>query len=181
MRIAMDDFGTGYSSLSYLQKFPFDKIKIDRSFVGALETRSEADAIVRAVVGLGRSLGMGTCAEGVETAEQLAFLKAEGCDEVQGYYLEPAASGRRHRPPARPTPRHCGRSRRHPLPRLTLDPILRSPWRVAPVDLGRRRGRLDRGERLEDLVAVLGFGRHGRNPPARARLSGLRDSALPGR
>ena len=87
VRIAMDDFGTGYSSLSYLQKFPFDTIKIDGSFIGALETRSEAHAIVRAVVSLGRSLGMRTCAEGVETAEQLAFLKAEGCDEVQGYYL----------------------------------------------------------------------------------------------
>ncbi len=85
--IAMDDFGTGYSSLSYLQKFPFDKIKIDRSFVSALETRTDADAIVRAVVGLGHSLGMQTCAEGVETARQLAFLKHEGCDEVQGYYF----------------------------------------------------------------------------------------------
>ena len=87
VRIAMDDFGTGYSSLSYLQKFPFDKIKIDRSFVSALETRTDADAIVRAVVGLGHSLGIQTCAEGVETAEQLAFLKLEGCDEVQGYYF----------------------------------------------------------------------------------------------
>jgi diguanylate cyclase (GGDEF)-like protein/PAS domain S-box-containing protein len=86
VRIAMDDFGTGYSSLSYLQKFPFDTIKIDQSFVGGLEAQSEADAIVRAVVGLGRSLGMRTCAEGVETAGQLAFLKAEGCDEVQGFY-----------------------------------------------------------------------------------------------
>jgi diguanylate cyclase (GGDEF)-like protein/PAS domain S-box-containing protein len=87
VRIAMDDFGTGYSSLSYLQKFPFDTIKIDRSFIGAIETRSEVDAIVRAVIGLGRSLGIRTCAEGVETAGQLAFLKAEGCDEVQGFYL----------------------------------------------------------------------------------------------
>jgi diguanylate cyclase (GGDEF)-like protein/PAS domain S-box-containing protein len=85
--IAMDDFGTGYSSLGYLQKFPFDKIKIDRSFVSALETRTDADAIVRAVVGLGHSLGMRTCAEGVETAAQLTFLKREGCDEVQGYYF----------------------------------------------------------------------------------------------
>jgi diguanylate cyclase (GGDEF)-like protein/PAS domain S-box-containing protein len=87
VQIAMDDFGTGYSSLSYLQKFPFDKIKIDRSFVSALETRTDADAIVRAVVGLGHSLGIQTCAEGVETVEQLAFLKREGCDEVQGYYF----------------------------------------------------------------------------------------------
>ena len=107
VRIAMDDFGTGYSSLSYLQKFPFDKIKIDRSFVSALETRTDADAIVRAVVGLGHSLGMTTCAEGVETVEQLVFLRGEGCDEVQGYYfgkpmpaaaferqfLQPAADG----------------------------------------------------------------------------------------
>jgi diguanylate cyclase (GGDEF)-like protein/PAS domain S-box-containing protein len=87
VRIAMDDFGTGYSSLSYLHKFPFDKIKIDRSFVSALETRTDADAIVRAVVGLGHSLGMTTCAEGVETGAQLTFLKHEGCDEVQGYYF----------------------------------------------------------------------------------------------
>ncbi len=87
VQISMDDFGTGYSSLSYLQKFPFDKIKIDRSFVSALETRTDADAIVRAVVALGRSLGIQTCAEGVETAQQLAFLKLEGCDEVQGYYF----------------------------------------------------------------------------------------------
>jgi EAL domain-containing protein (putative c-di-GMP-specific phosphodiesterase class I) len=87
VRIAMDDFGTGYSSFGYLQKFPFDTIKIDGSFIGALQTRSEAHAIVRAVVSLGRSLGMRTCAEGVETAEQLALLKAEGCDEVQGFYL----------------------------------------------------------------------------------------------
>jgi EAL domain-containing protein (putative c-di-GMP-specific phosphodiesterase class I) len=87
VRVAMDDFGTGYSSLSYLQRFPFDTIKIDRSFIEAIERRSEAQAIVRAVVGLGRSLGIRTCAEGVETAAELAFLEAEGCDEVQGYYL----------------------------------------------------------------------------------------------
>ena len=108
VRIAMDDFGTGYSTLSYLQTFPFDTIKIDRSFVGAIQTRSEADAIVRAVVSLAHSLGMRTCAEGVETAAQLAFLKAEGCDEVQGYYLSrplPAAEVARllDRPAALPS------------------------------------------------------------------------------
>jgi diguanylate cyclase (GGDEF)-like protein/PAS domain S-box-containing protein len=88
-RIALDDFGTGYSSLSYLQKFPFDTIKVDRCFVGSVQSRSEARAIVHAVVRLGRALGMRTCAEGVETVEQLAFLEAEGCDEVQGYYFSP--------------------------------------------------------------------------------------------
>jgi diguanylate cyclase (GGDEF)-like protein/PAS domain S-box-containing protein len=87
VRIAMDDFGTGYSSLSYLQRFTFDTIKIDRSFVGAIERHSEAEAIVRAVVGLGHSLGIRTCAEGVETPGQFAFLEGEGCDEVQGYYF----------------------------------------------------------------------------------------------
>jgi diguanylate cyclase (GGDEF)-like protein/PAS domain S-box-containing protein len=87
VRIAMDDFGTGYSSLGYLQKFTFDTIKIDRSFIGAIERHSEAEAIVRAVVGLGHSLGIRTCAEGVETPGQFAFLEEEGCDEVQGYYF----------------------------------------------------------------------------------------------
>ncbi len=86
VRIAMDDFGTGYSSLGNLRSFPFDKIKIDRSFVADLERKSDAAAIVHAVLGLGRSLGMATCAEGVETREQLAFLRSEGCTDVQGYY-----------------------------------------------------------------------------------------------
>ena len=90
VHIAMDDFGAGYSSLGYLQQFAFDTIKIDRSFIGAIETRNDAGAIVRAVVGLGRSLGIRTCAEGVETAEQLAFLEAEGCDQVQGFYFSHA-------------------------------------------------------------------------------------------
>jgi diguanylate cyclase (GGDEF)-like protein len=87
VRISMDDFGTGYSSLSYLQRFPFDKIKIDQSFVQALETEKGSIGIVRAVVGLGRALGMEVLAEGVETAGQLSILKAEGCDELQGYFF----------------------------------------------------------------------------------------------
>jgi EAL domain-containing protein (putative c-di-GMP-specific phosphodiesterase class I) len=83
--ISMDDFGTGYSSLSYLRKFPFDKIKIDQSFVRSLLGEDESAAIVRAVTGLGRSLGMTTTAEGVETTDQLDMLRKEGCTEVQGF------------------------------------------------------------------------------------------------
>ena len=84
IRISMDDFGTGYSSLSYLQKFPFDKIKIDQSFVRGDQSRG-GSAIVRAVTGLGVSLGMKTIAEGVETQEQLEQVRANGCNSVQGY------------------------------------------------------------------------------------------------
>jgi EAL domain-containing protein (putative c-di-GMP-specific phosphodiesterase class I) len=87
VRVAMDDFGTGYSSLSNLQAFPFDKIKIDRSFVSNLEDNAQSATIVRAVIGLGRGLNMPIVAEGVETAQQLAFLRAEACDEVQGYFI----------------------------------------------------------------------------------------------
>jgi diguanylate cyclase (GGDEF)-like protein len=87
VRIAMDDFGTGYSSLSYLRSFPFDKIKIDRSFVRELGEADDCVAIVGAVAGLGASLGMTTTAEGVETAEQLRKVREQGCVEVQGYYF----------------------------------------------------------------------------------------------
>ncbi|CAO4174873.1 Bifunctional diguanylate cyclase/phosphodiesterase [Methylorubrum populi] len=85
VKISMDDFGTGYSSLSYLQKFPFDKIKIDQSFVRGMEGNAECGAIVRAIARLGASLGMRTTAEGVETTSQLDAIRAEGCTEVQGY------------------------------------------------------------------------------------------------
>jgi diguanylate cyclase (GGDEF)-like protein/PAS domain S-box-containing protein len=85
VKISMDDFGTGYSSLSYLRSFPFDKIKIDRSFVHELATRDDSMAIVRAVTGLGKSLGISIVAEGVETNEQLGLLRTEGCTEVQGF------------------------------------------------------------------------------------------------
>lgn len=94
VHISMDDFGTGYSSLSYLRSFPFDKIKIDRSFVSDLSDRQDSIAIVRAVSGLGKSLGMATTAEGVETAEQLGHLREEGCSEVQGYlFSAPTPAG----------------------------------------------------------------------------------------
>jgi diguanylate cyclase (GGDEF)-like protein len=86
-RISMDDFGTGYSSLSYLRKFPFDKIKIDQSFIRDLASRPESLAIVRAVAGLGSTLGIATTAEGVETMEQLRAVRAEGCTQAQGFLL----------------------------------------------------------------------------------------------
>ncbi|SMH30514.1 putative bifunctional diguanylate cyclase/phosphodiesterase [Mesorhizobium australicum] len=85
VRIAMDDYGTGYSSLSMLQRFPFDKIKIDREFTSAIGTAPEAEAIILATVALGRALGRPVLAEGVETAAQLAFLRKAGCREVQGF------------------------------------------------------------------------------------------------
>jgi predicted signal transduction protein with EAL and GGDEF domain len=85
IRIAMDDFGTGYSSLSYLRRFPFDKIKIDQSFVKGMENDEDCRTIVRAVIGLGRSLRMTVNAEGVETEAQLEALRGEGCGEIQGY------------------------------------------------------------------------------------------------
>jgi diguanylate cyclase (GGDEF)-like protein/PAS domain S-box-containing protein len=88
--ISMDDFGTGYSSLSYLRSFPFDKIKIDRSFVKDLARRSDCVAIVRAISGLGRSLNITTTAEGVETIDQLDWLRAEGCNQVQGFLFSAA-------------------------------------------------------------------------------------------
>ncbi|GEO84406.1 hypothetical protein GCM10007920_21560 [Ciceribacter naphthalenivorans] len=94
IRIAMDDFGTGYSSLGYLRSFPFDKIKIDQSFIQDLPHKEESLAIVRAVVGLSSSLGIVTTAEGVETDEQLSSVTSEGCTEFQGYlFSRPQSAG----------------------------------------------------------------------------------------
>lgn len=85
--IALDDFGTGYASLSYLRSFPFDKLKIDQTFVRDLPRNADCNAIVRSVVSLAQMLGMRTVAEGVETAEHLGHVASTGCDEVQGYFL----------------------------------------------------------------------------------------------
>lgn len=87
VQIAMDDFGTGYSSLRYLQRFPFDRIKIDRSFINELSGDPDSSAIVGAVIALSKRLNMSTTAEGIETLEQLHYLRDEGCDEAQGYYF----------------------------------------------------------------------------------------------
>jgi diguanylate cyclase (GGDEF)-like protein/PAS domain S-box-containing protein len=118
VRIAMDDFGTGYSSLSYLQSFPFDKIKIDRSFIAKVESNAQSAAIVRGVIGLARGLHLPVLAEGVENDNQLSFLSYELCDEAQGYLIGHPKPIDQYadmvRRPADPYPRHgnAGRSRR---------------------------------------------------------------------
>ncbi|MDB5364410.1 MAG: hypothetical protein JWM77_337, partial [Rhodospirillales bacterium] len=89
VQVAIDDFGTGYSSLSYLRKFPIDALKIDQSFVHQLSTHGHDAIIVTAVIGMARSLKLRVVAEGVETREELEFLRSHHCDEVQGYYLSP--------------------------------------------------------------------------------------------
>ena len=94
IKISMDDFGTGYSSLGYLNSFPFDKIKIDRSFISTISDEEKSAAIVKSVISLGRSLSMKTTAEGVETADQASFLKLEGCTQFQGFFFgQPVPAG----------------------------------------------------------------------------------------
>jgi EAL domain-containing protein (putative c-di-GMP-specific phosphodiesterase class I) len=87
IRITMDDFGTGYSSLSYLKRFPISSLKIDRSFVAEVLSNADDAEISRAIIAMAHGMKLKVVAEGVETAEQLEFLRREGCDEAQGYYL----------------------------------------------------------------------------------------------
>jgi EAL domain-containing protein (putative c-di-GMP-specific phosphodiesterase class I) len=87
IRISVDDFGTGYSSLAYLQRLPLDAVKIDRSFIGDITTNEDAASIALAIIGIAQRLNLKVVAEGVETREQLEFLRAHGCDEAQGFYL----------------------------------------------------------------------------------------------
>ena len=103
VRVALDDFGTGYSSLNYLRAFPFDKIKIDRCFVGDMAEREDSDTIVKAVIALATRLNMSTTAEGIENAEQMELLRATECSQMQGYLFSRAVPAAQlvHRVPAR--------------------------------------------------------------------------------
>jgi EAL domain-containing protein (putative c-di-GMP-specific phosphodiesterase class I) len=88
--VSIDDFGTGYSSMSYLRRFPIDKIKIDRGFISEAMSRPDDASIVRAIVSLAHNLRLKVVAEGVESNEQLDFLKTLGCEQYQGYHYSPA-------------------------------------------------------------------------------------------
>jgi diguanylate cyclase len=90
VRLALDDFGTGYSSLSYLRRFPIDVLKIDQSFVRGLNVNSQDAQLISAIIGMGKSLELNIIAEGVETAEQLDFLRAQDCEEGQGFLFSKA-------------------------------------------------------------------------------------------
>jgi len=109
VRLALDDFGTGYSSLTYLQRFNFDKLKIDRGFVTPLGRNAGSNALMQAIVALGRALDLTLLAEGVETEEQRVLLRLAGCDELQGYLFA------------------------KPAPRETLDKLVAGPGLARPV------------------------------------------------
>ena len=132
VRIAMDDFGTGYSSLSYLQSFPFDRIKIDRSFIKDIAEGVGSLNIVRAVAALAKGLGMETTAEGVETSEQLDTVKSEGCTEMQGFLFSRAR-------PAHELERLFSRLDEDPSRRRRRARHSVSAWRRTPAAAGTAR------------------------------------------
>jgi len=113
IRFSLDDFGTGYSSLSYLKRFPFDTVKIDRSFVKNVDSAPDSAAITKAIIAIAKHLNLKVIAEGVETEQEFKFLKENGCDQIQGYLIAP------------------------PLPEKSLIQFLetREPWRKAGFPL----------------------------------------------
>jgi EAL domain-containing protein (putative c-di-GMP-specific phosphodiesterase class I) len=121
LKLALDDFGAGHSSLTYLQRLPFDKLKVDRGFVAALDHSANAGVIIEAIIALGRALNLSILVEGIETEEQRALVRLAGCDEMQGYlFAKPApreeidrivAPGNR-----RPGNRWAGNARRAGMP-----------------------------------------------------------------
>jgi len=132
VRIVLDDFGTGYSSLSYLRSFPFQSIKIDRSFVSDLDVREEGKALINGIIGLATNLRMDVTAEGVETEEQFAFLAGAGCKEIQGYLISrPVPADECAAPIARPAGTTPGRDPEPQRPHLRLLPPADPQARVA--------------------------------------------------
>ena len=129
VKIVLDDFGTGYSSLSYLQSFPFDKIKIDRAFVADIESNSHNAAIVRAVISLAKSLALPVLAEGVETEQQLAVLRQDGCDQVQGYFIGKPLPVETYASLVHAEPRPMVADERVGETRQIVEPVLASPKR----------------------------------------------------
>ena len=137
VRIVLDDFGTGYSSLGYLDRYPIDALKIDRKFVAGIGRESKDTAIVAASLNLAQALGIGVIAEGVETAEQCAFLVEHGCELAQGFYFSPlsprTSSGpfsrpRARRPASLPAPELAGRRR--------LSEAASQSWRWGEFEFG---------------------------------------------
>jgi len=126
VKLAMDDFGTGYSSLAYLRQFPFDKLKLDRSFVAPLGQDPRADDVARAIIQLGHSLHIQVCGEGVETMAQLEFLRREGCEVAQGFLL------------GRPEELVCGRAFRYPPAMVPVKLFGRAPQKRDLLQIGQR-------------------------------------------
>ncbi len=143
IKIAMDDFGTGYSSLAYFRAFPFDKIKIDRTFTRDIESHPEALAVIRCVVGLANSLGMDTTIEGVETQAQMDLLAAEGCTEIQGYlFSHPLAPARLYERLTEQYPDFAWQTDRAPA--VYRNPVVTFPEDTRKSDAGRSGKRLSK-------------------------------------